>query len=149
MTEVSESESKPETPTKTDRRGLDLPSVGKSPHQRQSTAPANNDPRIPANLGRATLQFDLQRQVHLQDQKWRSQRLLKERSPRLFPTTGMLISSGDMSKLAGKSDDEVLQALLDDKVLAGRSSACPACVPAQLGLPSVRDATAAPSSSVR
>ena len=65
--------------------------------------------RIPADMGRATLQFDHRQPVHPQDQSWRTQKLLKPKSPRLFKTEGNLISSSEVAKLIGKSDDEVLQ----------------------------------------
>ena len=79
---------------------------------------ANDPTRRAADLGRATLQFDYQQHVHPQDQSWRSQKLLKPKSPRLFPTTGTLVNSREIAELVGKSDDEVLQALLDEKVSA-------------------------------
>jgi len=78
---------------------------------------ANDLQRRTADLGSAKLQFD--HQSHPQQEPcWRLQKLRKQKSPRLLPTNGTLLTSREISELVGKSDDEVLETLLDDRLSA-------------------------------
>ena len=63
----------------------------------------------------ASLNFDPARAVAPATTSARKQKVLRQQSPRLLPTKATATSAA-LSQLAGKSEDEVLQALLDNEL---------------------------------
>ncbi len=73
-------------------------------------------PRVIKTPAVSSPSFDLtlSAPAHAQDGAWRAQRRLKSPSPRLHATSGSIRLGQGLAELEGKSDDEIVQALLDN-----------------------------------